>query len=248
MVVLPMPSACATSSILYALRFNFVFLEYEYERARLRAHHCDCRCTCRIARIHSESSYLTRMCAICHAAGMENDYPLADTKAARMLADGLARAKHERGLSIRQIGKQMGYKTSVVLSHMASGRVPIPIDRSEEIADIIGLDKRAFLLAVLRQRHPDVSWQLLTGQSSSKKIEYIQYELESALGRPLSELTAEQRAVMREVAAEHAPARRWLSVHELHAVEVLRRLYPNMGTEGVPGSDLGTIAALLEEG
>lgn len=182
---------------------------------------------------------------VCHADGMKNDYPLADTSAARMLSEGLARVKHERGLSIRQIGKQMNYKTSVVLSHMASGRVPIPIDRSEEIAAIIGLDKRAFLLAVLHQRHPDVSWNMLTGQSTSEKIEYIQYELESALGRPLSELTAEQRTIMREVAAEQAPARRWLSVHELHAVEVLRRLYPTIRTEGVPGIDLGAIEALL---
>lgn len=185
------------------------------------------------------------MRAVCHAFDMENDYPLADTAAARMLAEGLARAKDERGLSIRQIGKQMNYKTSVVLSHMASGRVPIPIDRSEEMAAIIGLDKRAFLLAVLHQRHPDVSWHILAGQSHAEKIDYLQYELESALGRPLSELSAEQRAVMREVAAEHAPARRWLSVHELHAVEVLRRLYPDMSTKGVPGSDLGAIEALL---
>ena len=60
---------------------------------------------------------------------LDNTYAYADSDAARMLASGLQRASEERGLSIRQLGKLLKYKQAVVLSHMATGRVPIP-DRS----------------------------------------------------------------------------------------------------------------------
>lgn len=155
---------------------------------------------------------------------MNDDYPLSDSPAARMLAEGLARAKDEQGLSIRQIGKQMGYKTSVVLSHMALGRVPIPIDRVEELAGILKLDKRSFLQAVVRQRHPTVSWEILSESAHPIGTDNLAHELQAVLGTRLQDLNREQRSVMREVAAEHSPRRRWLSVHEIHAVEALREL------------------------
>lgn len=178
---------------------------------------------------------------------MADKYPLADTTAARMLSEGLARAKHEHGLSIRQIGKQMGYKTAVVLSHMALGRAPIPIDRAEELADVLAIDKAYFLQAVVKQRHPDVAWHLLSEGRRSSASDSLASELESVLGYRLKDLSDEQRAVMREVAAEPQPRRRWLSVHELHAVEVLRAAVPDMQTEGVPSADLTAIQAILEQ-
>lgn len=176
---------------------------------------------------------------------MKNDYPLSESQASRMLAQGLARAKEERGWSIRQIGKLMGYKTSVVLSHMASGRVPIPIDRAEELADIIGLDKKDFLQSVLIQRHPRVSWGLLSGPYQTIRNDNLTLELEAALGSSLKDLSLEQRAVMREVAAEKSPRRRWLTVHELHAVEKLRKLFPSIRNEGISSADWSGVEALL---
>jgi len=178
---------------------------------------------------------------------MNDDYPLSDSPAARMLAEGLSRAKDEQGLSIRQIGRQMGYKTSVVLSHMALGRVPIPIDRVEELAGILKLDKRSFLQAVVRQRHPDVSWELLAESGHALGTDNLAQELQAVLGARLQDLNREQRSVMREVAAEHSPRRRWLSVHEIHAVEALRELFPHIGTEGVASEDLNKIQALFSK-
>lgn len=186
------------------------------------------------------------MRAPCHAIDMDSEYPLADTTAARMLSEGLARAKDQKGLSIRQIGKQMGYKTAVVLSHMALGRVPIPIDRAEELADTLAIDKASFLQAVVKQRHPDVAWHLLTEGRRSSASDSLADELEAVLGCRLKDLSNEHRAVMREVASEPRPRRRWLSVHELHAVEVLREAVPEMQTEGVASADITAIRALLE--
>ncbi|RGP41530.1 hypothetical protein BPTFM16_01836 [Altererythrobacter insulae] len=181
-----------------------------------------------------------------HVIEMNDEYPLADTTAARMLSEALARAKQERGISIRQIGKQMGYKTAVVLSHMALGRAPVPIDRAEELADTLLMDKGNFLQAVVRQRHPDVAWHLLAEDGRSSASDGLAHELEAVLGCRLKDLSDEQRAIMREVAAEPRPRRRWLSVHELHAVEVLRAAVPSMQTEGVSSADLAGIQALLE--
>lgn len=175
---------------------------------------------------------------------MDSDYQFADTAAARMLSQGLARAKEERGLSVRQLGKQLGYKQAVVLSHMASGRVPIPIDRAEDLAEALKLDKASFLQAVVRQRYPTVAWHLLSGGCQPSGSDSLAQELEAILGAPLKNLTKEQRGVMREVAAEPHPRRRWLSVHEVPAVQELRAIYPHMEREGIPMSDLSAIKAL----
>lgn len=175
---------------------------------------------------------------------METDYQFADSAAARMLSQGLARAKEERGISVRQLGKQLGYKQAVVLSHMAKGRVPIPIDRAEDLAEALKLDKASFLQAVVRQRYPTVAWHLLSGGCQPSGSDSLAQELEAILGAPLKNLNQEQRAVMREVAAEPRPRRRWLSVHEIPAVQKLRDIYPNMEREGTPVGDLEALRVL----
>ena len=180
-------------------------------------------------------------------SAMDNDYPLADTAAARMLSEGLARAKDENGLSVRQIGKLMNYKTADVLSHMATGRVPIPIDRAMQMADLLKLDSKSFLLAVLRQRHPEVDWGIVIGSGRSAAADSLAMELEAVLGARLKDLSQEQRAVMREVAAEPRPRRRWLSVHELHAVEVLREMRPSVSSNGLSAADTEVLRERLSD-
>lgn len=173
----------------------------------------------------------------------EIDPKLVDSAAARMLAAGLARASQERGLSLRKVGSLLGYKQAVVLSHMTTGRVPIPIDRAEDIARILEIDPAAFLQAVVKQRHPDVSWELLGNQDEGGGE--IVHELAVSLGKSLRELSQEQRAVMREVAAEQRPRRRWLSVHEMTALDALRELRPDIVSQGLEASDLAAIREAL---
>ncbi|MBX7488720.1 hypothetical protein K3177_09350 [Qipengyuania sp. GH25] len=177
---------------------------------------------------------------------MDNDYPLAETLAARMLSEALARAKDEDGLSVRQIGKLMNYKTAVVLSHMATGRVPIPIDRAPELAEILKLDRDRFLSAVLQQRHPDIDWGRLFKRTTFSGEDGLAMELEAVLGSKLKDLTQEQRAVMREVAGERSPRRRWLSVHELGMVTMLRERFPEMTTDGLDQADMVKIMSAIE--
>jgi len=173
---------------------------------------------------------------------------LADSDAARMLSSGIERASRERRLSARKIAEMLNYKQSVVLSHMASGRVPIPIDRAEEIAKVLELDREEFLKAILKQRHPDVDWRFVEqDQSTAAADEGLVHELAVSMGRPLSELSVEQRAVMREVAADPQPRRRWLSVHELIAVETIREARPAVISEGLSSSDLTAIREALRK-
>lgn len=172
--------------------------------------------------------------------------PFADTVAARMLAAALKRASDEQAMSLRQVAKILNYKQAVVLSHMSLGRVPIPIDRAVDIADALGLNKSAFLRAVLEQRHPDVDWSLLgdlggtIGGNSS-----LAEELGAILGSPLSTLNTSQRRVMREVVNDTRPDRRWLSVHELPVVEMIRDWIPKIREDGLSDEDRSTIARLL---
>lgn len=162
------------------------------------------------------------------------DYPLANSQATRMLADALARANKDRNLSQRQLAKTLNYKTSVVLSHMALGRVPIPIDRALDFARLLHMDPAKFLLAVMEQRHPDIDFgrvfDIATSNKSttvSGKESYTLEELESIAGKPLDELPVDRINILREVVADPNAPRRWLDLGELQLVEAIRAARPN---------------------
>lgn len=160
---------------------------------------------------------------------MSDEHPYANTPAARLLSAALRRKGEEEGVSVRTIGKALGYKQAVVLSHMANGRVPIPVNRAPEFAREVGLPEREFLLAVLYQRHKDVDWSLIT----SKSDEFVD-ELEALGGLPLSTISTEHRRVLREVVADPKPQRRWLTLAELPLLEAIREGAPQIRSEGLP--------------
>jgi transcriptional regulator with XRE-family HTH domain len=162
-----------------------------------------------------------------------------------MLTDGLRSAALERGLSLREIGRRLGYKQPAVLSHMAKGRVPVPIDRAPEIAQQVGLPVDRFLEAVLRQHHPEVEWGLITEPSA-----ILCGEMERLAGKPLDDLDAGHQRVLKEAVDDRDPEARWLSVPEIPAMRLLRELFPAVSTEGLSATDrdfLRTLADLLRD-
>lgn len=176
-----------------------------------------------------------------------SDTAYRDSAAARMLADGLASAAGERGLSQRALAKLLGYKQSVVLSHMALGRVPIPLERAMQFADLLELDKRDFLVAVLIQRLPDVDWTAIIGAGATReKASRFVSGLETIARGKLDSLDAGQQAVMREVVADRHAGERWLSVHEVPTVARLRELRPTIKTEGLSAEDNEAIETALK--
>ena len=177
------------------------------------------------------------------------DQNLGESAAAKMLSAALRRASDERGLSLRQLAKMMGYKQAVVLSHMSLGRVPIPLDRAEQFADVLGLDKPTFLRAVLEQRHPEVEWSLLTGAAvdQASGTDPLAEELQVILGSALKELSVSQRQILREVANDREAARRWLSIHELPVMELVRQWRPEVEDQGLSGDDRVSLKSFLLE-
>jgi hypothetical protein len=149
-----------------------------------------------------------------------------------MLSEALDRANRDKQQSQRFIAKQLGYKSSVVLSHMAAGRVPIPVDRAVDFARYLGMDQNEFLLAVLEQRHPDIDFsRLLTkgGKPSGKKgnDSALLEELEALVGKPIDELPIGQVRVLREVVQDANAPRRWVAPHEIGILEQIRRFRPD---------------------
>lgn len=174
-----------------------------------------------------------------------DDFPFADTPAARMLSSGLQQVKVRTGKSLRQVGKDLGYRQAVVLSHMASGRVPIPIDRVPSLAAGLEMDQQAFLAAVLRQRHPTVDWADAGGGAEGSDTTKLFMATDITAGRHIDELSPGQRAVIREAAADGKAERRWLTVHEVGAIELLRSLRPSLARNGLGRADHHAIESAL---
>ena len=170
------------------------------------------------------------------------DYPLRGTRAQVML-EAAMKAAQASGRSQRNVAADLGYKSSVVLSHMTAGRVPIPIDRAKDIAAALNIDGDSFLLAVLEQRFPDVDWKSLfnIAYSSDRTVS----RLEAIAGGSLDDLPAEARAMLEEVVAARNPARRWLAPAELTTMELIRDLRPSSRHSGLTEEDRRSIEKAL---
>jgi len=177
--------------------------------------------------------------------GEANVLEFKETVAAQMLRTALDKAA-ERGVSTRAVARQLGYKATVVISHMATGRVPIPLDRAAKIAEVVGMDTRRFFLAVLEQRHPGSTAVLGAQDYAAAAPDPFAAELELLAGSSLGELPEEHKRVLRDVVSDRAPARRWLSAAELPTVLLLRRLRPGFSEHGITREDLSGIEALLD--
>ena len=167
----------------------------------------------------------------------------AHTRAATMLHAGLQNAKLQ-GRSIRKIAKELDYKQATVLSHMSNGRMLVPLDKAAKIARAVGIDPAQFLRAAVEQRVPEAS-ELLGGSAPEVEESGLTMEIAMIAGVSLDQLNQEQQAVIREVAADTRPRRRWLTISELSAVLLLRQLRPELGEHGLSPADADAVRAAL---
>lgn len=172
-------------------------------------------------------------------------HPFEETHASKMLRRALQEAAIERGMSIRKVGKQLGYKQATVLSHMATGRVPIPLDRAMEFATQLQMPAGEFLLAALEQRVPGAA-QAIKSSRHSPASDFAA-KLELIAGLPLDQLPQEHREVLMEVVAERYPRRRWLSLPALRAVLEIQGERPSFQDLGLSEADLDGVIGILKD-
>jgi hypothetical protein len=170
------------------------------------------------------------------------DFDFRDTPAALMLKSGLDNRKAV-GVSLRTIAKRLNYAQPTVLSHMANGRVAVPIERATQIAREVGLDERRFLAAVVGQR--DASALNLLSADPTAKMD-LAAEIAMIAGTSLDNLSEEQKSVIREVASEGNPERRWLTIAELPAVTIIREAKPEFRTRGLSSAILNFIQGIAD--
>ena len=172
-------------------------------------------------------------------------YPFGNSRAAQMLRHGFQRAQAERRLSIRSIAKTLGYKQATVLSHMANGRVAVPLERATDIARAVELSPADFLLAALEQRNAEASDLMSGSQELVRQPHDFAFEMKAIAGVDIDQLSAEQKAVLREVVNEPHPGRRWVTLAELPTVLALREAWPGFGGGGLPRAVLTEVTKVL---
>jgi Helix-turn-helix. len=177
----------------------------------------------------------------------ENPYPYADTIASGMLRTAVERAGQRRGLSLRGLAKQLGYKQATVLSHMANGRIPVPLERATDIAEALEIPAADFFRAAVAQRNPAAMHLLEPHGAAAEEGARMNMvtQLVELSGGALDDLTEGQKEVLREVVLDRNAARRWLSPAEIPLILLLRRLRPELSREGLKSHDLSAIERAL---
>ena len=127
---------------------------------------------------------------------------------------------------------------------MASGRVPIPVDRAVVIAEALGIEPRAFLLAVLEQRFPEIGFKDLLG-ITIERSDGVVARIESLAGKPLELVERDTLAVLEQVVTSNTPSRRWLSLNELVLMDRLRATFPQLTRRALTKAELEDIERCL---
>ncbi len=151
-------------------------------------------------------------------------YPYAGSRAAKMLSDRLATAAAERWMSTRKLAKLLEIKQPSVISHLANGRLPIPVERAVPLALALQMDAAAFLAAVMEQRFPSVDLGLLAARSDTRPQGPELDWLHQLSGIRAEQLTSEQARVIGEAARDLRPSERWIEPAEVPYVRRLREL------------------------
>ncbi len=107
------------------------------------------------------------------------------------------------------------------------------------LAEQLEMDLVTFVSAVLRQRHP-AAMEILDSKRASPDFS-AQEACKALIGRSPSRLTDTQREIIREVAKDHCPEERWLTLSEIPVMKMVRRLRP----EGAPAEDISDIEWIL---
>ena len=161
----------------------------------------------------------------CYRSAMEPKAPArpyAETRAAKMLSERLTTASAERWMSTRKLAKLLKIKQPSVISHLANGRLPIPVERAVPLALALQMDAGTFLTAVLEQRFPTLDLSLLgSGTQAAARLSHLGW-LDQLSGIAPERLTAEQARIIGEVARDTHPAERWIEPDEVPHIRRLR--------------------------
>lgn len=173
----------------------------------------------------------------------EASHPYVDTAAAKMLSGAVERYTNLNRGGLRALATKLGMKQATVLSHMANGRMAIPLDRAPQLALVLGMDPVNFTKLVLKQRSPEVFAVLeeeyadRTDQAMAKQLAQLEAVLVGGDAFPPDVLR-----IIAEVVRDRKPDERWLAIGEVAAVRELRKLRP----AGLDEMDLHLLRMAME--
>jgi len=168
------------------------------------------------------------------------DLPFGGTRAAEMLAASLKRYTAENRGGLRALAARVGMKQATVLSHMGTGRIGIPLDRVQQLAEILDLDPHEFAAAALDQRAPGL-FQFVASATSTAQEPTVD-QLYKIVGR-VSGLQPEQVSAIQHILRSGNPKARWSTGTEAELVDYVRKYFPF----GLSDSDLAAVKSAISK-
>jgi hypothetical protein len=126
--------------------------------------------------------------------------------------------------------------SSAQLSHMATGRVGIPIDTALRLASALDIDPAEFVAAVFQQRHPEAAQKIdlqaavTKGDTTGQRWSFMAHASDDAL-------SPDHVDVLQQVSDSRQPKARWASLPEAQLLQLVRRRWP----DGITNADIAKI-------
>jgi hypothetical protein len=144
-----------------------------------------------------------------------------------MLKEALTRYTSKNKGGLRALAKLVKFNQSTVFSHMATGRIGIPLERAEQFAALLDMNAVDFTLAVLEQREPGVH-ALLAGAFDFEAGGAVSAEAGAiiAMVRRAQGLSADHVALIGDILREDVPVGRWAIGRNAELLGVIRAARP----------------------
>lgn len=75
---------------------------------------------------------------------------------ANIIGDFIKKNRERLKLTQAELGKALGYRYGNFIGYLENGKAVFPLDKWEEYAEVLQVDKHAFLEIILRDKYPSM--------------------------------------------------------------------------------------------
>ncbi len=75
---------------------------------------------------------------------------------ANIIGDFIKKNRERLKLTQAELGKALGYRYGNFIGYLENGKAVFPLDKWEEYAEVLQVDKHAFLEIILREKYPSM--------------------------------------------------------------------------------------------
>lgn len=99
---------------------------------------------------------------------------------ANSIGDFIKKNRERLKLTQAELGKALGYRYGNFIGYLENGKAVFPLDKWEEYAEVLQVNKHAFLEIILHEKYPSMLPYMSFHPAEEQRMQEVQVSSESA--------------------------------------------------------------------